>query len=63
MQSVNKINFPKQTGRTALQGASRYYYHRRTPHDILYEEDFFHGQNSYHGKTIYEWNIYGFSKY
>lgn len=63
MQSVNRIVFPKQTGRTTLRGSSRYYYHRPTLQDILYEEDFFHAQNSYHGKTIYEWNLDGYSEY
>ncbi|XP_028076004.1 NAC transcription factor 25-like [Camellia sinensis] len=63
MQSVNRTAFPKQTDMTAIQDASRYYYHRPTPWDILYEEDFFHGQNSYHGKTIHEWNIDGYSEY
>ncbi|XP_028107153.1 uncharacterized protein LOC114306167 [Camellia sinensis] len=31
--------------------------------DILYEEDFLQTQKSYHGKTIYEWNIDGLSEY
>ena len=28
-----------------------------------YEEDFLHNQKSYHGRTIYDWNIDGFSEY
>lgn len=29
----------------------------------MYEEDLFQNQKSYNGKTIYEWNINGKSKY
>ena len=31
--------------------------------DLLWEEDFFRIQNSYNSKTIYEWNLDGYSEY
>jgi hypothetical protein len=34
----------------------KYYYKRPTPQDLLFEENEFY-QNSYPGKSIYEWNI------
>jgi hypothetical protein len=35
-----------------------YYYERPSPQDLLYEENDFY-QNSYSGRSIYEWNIDG----
>ena len=64
IQTANKISYSSRpVDRMALTGPSRYYYTRPTPQDILYEEDFLHTQKSYHGKTIYEWNIDGKSEY
>ena len=38
-----------------------YYYPRTTPQDVLHEEHEYEIHNSYNGKTIYEWNLDGFS--
>ena len=44
-------------GNSSKTTPSRYYYPEPTLMYILYEEEFLQRQKSYHGKTIYEWNI------
>jgi hypothetical protein len=39
----------------------KYYYKRPSPQDLLFEENEFY-QNSYSGKSIYEWNIDGLNE-
>ena len=50
---INKLDFK------ARRRADKYYYKRPTPMDILFEENDDLIQNSYHGNSIYEWNIDG----
>jgi hypothetical protein len=42
----------------AKKSVDKYYYDRPLPQDLLYEENDFY-QNSYSGRSIYEWNIDG----
>ena len=60
--SVNKLRSYSSTRPTMLPPTSNYYA-RPTPPDVLYEETYINDQGSYHGKTIYEWNIDGESEY
>ncbi|CAL5332039.1 unnamed protein product [Camellia sinensis] len=60
--SVNKL-YSYSFSRPAILPPSRNYYARPTPPDLLYEETYLNDQGSYHGKTIYEWNIDGEAEY
>ncbi|CAL5384512.1 unnamed protein product [Camellia sinensis] len=60
--SVNKL-YSYSSSRPAILPPSRNYYARPTPPDLLYEETYLNDQGSYHGKTIYEWNIDGEAEY
>jgi hypothetical protein len=59
-QDINKDNVginPIYTKRFV----DKYYYQRPSPQDLLYEENDFY-QNSYSGRSIYEWNIDGLNE-